>query len=88
MPGICTAWAKLLDTSGLTDSEKLAAAIGPSQLRSVRCTSQQCTGTVISGTAQHAGTLSFAIDLSKQEWTTPGTLVQPRLTATELKRKE
>jgi hypothetical protein len=82
------AWAKLLDTSGLTDPEKLAAAIGPSQLRSVRCTPQQCTGTLVSGTAQHTGTLTFAIDLAKQEWTPHGTLVQPRLTATELKRKE
>lgn len=58
------------------------------QLRNVRCTPQQCTGTLVSGTAQHTGTLSFAIDLPKQDWTTTGTPVLPRLTASELKVKD
>ncbi len=66
----------------------LDAAAAALQLRNVRCTPQQCTGTLVSGTAQHTGTLTFAIDLPQQEWTPTGTLVQPRLTATELKFKE
>ncbi len=66
----------------------LDAAAAASQLHNVRCTPQQCTGTLVTGTAQHTGTLSFAIDLAKQEWTPHGTLVQPRLTANELKRQE
>lgn len=82
------AWAKLLVTSGLTDQERLAAAIGPSQLSSVHCTPQRCTGTVFSGNAKHSGMLAFAIDFAKHEWTTEGAPIQPRLTATELKKKE
>lgn len=82
------AWKKRLDSAGLTAKEKLAAAIGPSQLSSVRCTPQHCTGTVITGSARFTGAFSFAIDLARQEWTPTGTLVQPRLTATELKPKE
>lgn len=66
----------------------LDAAASALQLRSVRCTPQQCTGTLVSGTAQHTGTLTFAIDLPRQDWTPTGTLVQPRLTATELKVKD
>ncbi len=77
------AWKKRLDNARLTDKERLAAAIGPSQLSSVRCTPEQCTGTVISGTAQFTGAFSFAIDLTRQEWSTTGTLVKPRLTAAE-----
>lgn len=82
------AWKKRLENAGLTDKERLAAAIGPSQLTSVRCTPHQCTGTVISGTARFTGAFSFVIDLAPQEWTTTGTLVQPRLTDTELERKK
>jgi len=82
------AWKKRLDNAGLTDKERLAAAIGPSQLSSVRCTPQQCTGTVITGTSRFTGAFSFAIDLARQDWTTTGTRVQPRLTDTELKRRE
>ena len=81
-------WTKLLENAGLTEKEKLAAAIGPSQLRNVRCTPQQCTGTVVTGTAQHTGTLSFAIDFFKHEWTSDSAIVEPRVTATELKMKE
>jgi len=77
------AWKKRLDNARLTDKERLAAAIGPSQLTSVRCTPQQCTGTVIAGTAQFTGAFSFAIDLTQQEWSTTGTLVKPRLTAAD-----
>lgn len=82
------AWAKRLDNARLTDQEKLAAAIGPSQLLNVRCTAQQCTGTVVSGSARFTGAFSFDIDLTQQEWTLDGTLVQPRVTASELKLKE
>lgn len=77
------AWKKRLDNARLTDKERVAAAIGPSQLSSVRCTPQQCTGTVISGTTQFTGAFSFAIDLTQQEWSTNGTLVKPRLDAAE-----
>ncbi len=77
------AWKKRLDNARLTDKERLAAAIGPSQLTSVRCTPQQCTGTFISGTAQFTGAFSFTIDLTQQEWSITGTLVKPRLTAAE-----
>ncbi|MCX6847799.1 MAG: hypothetical protein NTY98_02660 [Verrucomicrobia bacterium] len=66
----------------------LDAAAAALQLRSVRCTPQQCTGTLVSGTAQHTGTLTFAIDLPQQDWTPTGTLVLPRLTASELKVKD
>lgn len=82
------AWKKRLDNARITDKERLAAAIGPSQLRSVRCTPQQCTGTVFTGTAQFTGAFSFAIDLTQQVWTTTGTPVQPRLTGTEQKVKD
>lgn len=73
---------ELFQKSGL---DSAGAAL---QLRNVRCTPQQCTGTLVTGTAQHTGTLSFAIDLPQQDWTTTGTRVQPRLTATELKVKD
>ncbi len=73
---------QLFEKAGLDDA---TAAL---QLCNVRCTPQQCTGTLVSGTAQHTGTLTFAIDFSQHEWTTQGTLIQPRLTATELKFKE
>lgn len=67
----------------------LDAAGAALQLRNVRCTpQQQCTGTLVSGTAQHTGTLTFAIDLPKQDWTPTGTIVLPRLTASELKVKD
>ncbi|MHB1082862.1 MAG: hypothetical protein ACYC67_25935 [Prosthecobacter sp.] len=66
----------------------LDAAGAALQLRNVRCTPQQCTGTLVSGTAQHTGMLTFAIDLPRQDWTTTGTLVLPRLTASELKVKD
>ncbi|WP_300932907.1 hypothetical protein [Prosthecobacter sp.] len=82
------AWAKRLDNARLTDQEKLAAAIGPSQLLNVRCTAQQCTGTVVCGSARFTGAFSFDIDLTQQEWTLDGTLVQARVTASELKLKE
>lgn len=67
----------------------LDAAGAAFQLRNVRCTpQQQCTGTLVSGTAQHTGTLTFAIDLPQQDWTPTGTVVRPRLTAAELKVKD
>ena len=66
----------------------LDAAGAALQLSNVRCTPQQCTGTLVSGTAQHTGTLTFAIDLPRQDWSPTGALVQPRLTATELKVKD
>ena len=66
----------------------LDAAASAFQLTNVRCTPQQCTGILVSGTAQHTGTLTFAIDLPQQDWTPTGTLVQPRLTASELKVKD
>ena len=72
----------------LFEKAGLDAAAAALQLTSVRCTPQQCTGSLVSGTAQHTGTLSFAIDLPRQDWTLTGTLVQPRLTATELKVKD
>lgn len=82
------AWKKRLDNAPLTDKERLAAAVGPLQLSSVRCTPQQCTGIVITGSARFTGAFSFAIDLAQPKWTPTGTLVQPRLTTTELKPKE
>lgn len=74
-------WTKLLKNAALAEKEKLAAAIGPSQLRDVRCTPQLCTGAVISGTAQHTATFSFTIDFSKLEWNAQSTLIQPQVIA-------